>query len=190
MTCPLKGRRVPGARDRRRGEERQRMLGGDEEALRPYVHAHTPDYRIRQASVSDAPVIARHRVSMFQDVGRAGPGQGSGRGIDVAHAPGWPARFRRVRWLARGNRWSERRGRGACCCTSTIQQERIRSAGPARTSSVSIRSRDTDDKASRINSSRRLSPGAGRTISREPACTRLGSAGQCTNDSGLSRSMR
>ena len=28
-----------------------------------------PDYRIRQATVSDAPVIARHRVGMFQDMG-------------------------------------------------------------------------------------------------------------------------
>src|SRR5713101_717733 len=28
-----------------------------------------PDYRIRQATVSDAPVIARHRVDMFQDMG-------------------------------------------------------------------------------------------------------------------------
>jgi GNAT superfamily N-acetyltransferase len=28
-----------------------------------------PDYRIRQATVSDAPVIARHRVCMFQDMG-------------------------------------------------------------------------------------------------------------------------
>jgi GNAT superfamily N-acetyltransferase len=32
-----------------------------------------PDYRIRQASVSDAPVIARHRVGMFQDMGELAP---------------------------------------------------------------------------------------------------------------------
>ena len=28
-----------------------------------------PDYRVRQATVSDASVIARHRVGMFQDMG-------------------------------------------------------------------------------------------------------------------------
>jgi GNAT superfamily N-acetyltransferase len=32
-----------------------------------------PEYRIRQASVSDAPVIARHRVGMFQDMGELAP---------------------------------------------------------------------------------------------------------------------
>src|SRR5712692_1596060 len=32
-----------------------------------------PDYRIRQATVSDAPVIARHRVDMFQDMGELAP---------------------------------------------------------------------------------------------------------------------
>jgi GNAT superfamily N-acetyltransferase len=32
-----------------------------------------PDYRIRQATVSDAPVIARHRVGMFQDMGELEP---------------------------------------------------------------------------------------------------------------------
>jgi GNAT superfamily N-acetyltransferase len=32
-----------------------------------------PDYRIRQATLSDAPVIARHRVGMFQDMGELEP---------------------------------------------------------------------------------------------------------------------
>jgi GNAT superfamily N-acetyltransferase len=32
-----------------------------------------PDYRIRQATESDAPVIARHRVNMFQDMGELPP---------------------------------------------------------------------------------------------------------------------
>jgi hypothetical protein len=32
-----------------------------------------PDYRIRQATVSDAPLIARHRVGMFQDIGELTP---------------------------------------------------------------------------------------------------------------------
>jgi GNAT superfamily N-acetyltransferase len=31
------------------------------------------DYRIRQATVSDAPVIARHRVKMFQEMGELPP---------------------------------------------------------------------------------------------------------------------
>jgi GNAT superfamily N-acetyltransferase len=32
-----------------------------------------PDYRIRQATVSDAPIIARHRVGMYQDMGELTP---------------------------------------------------------------------------------------------------------------------
>ena len=32
-----------------------------------------PDYRIRQATVSDALVIARHRVDMFQEMGELAP---------------------------------------------------------------------------------------------------------------------
>jgi GNAT superfamily N-acetyltransferase len=32
-----------------------------------------PDYRIRQATVSDAPIIARHRVGMFLDMGELAP---------------------------------------------------------------------------------------------------------------------
>jgi GNAT superfamily N-acetyltransferase len=32
-----------------------------------------PDYRIRQATVSDALAIARHRVGMFQDMGELAP---------------------------------------------------------------------------------------------------------------------
>lgn len=32
-----------------------------------------PDYRIRHATVSDAPVIARHRVRMFQEMGELTP---------------------------------------------------------------------------------------------------------------------
>jgi GNAT superfamily N-acetyltransferase len=37
-------------------------------AARP-LELRMPTYRIRQAAVSDAPVIARHRVKMFQDIG-------------------------------------------------------------------------------------------------------------------------
>ena len=32
-----------------------------------------PDYRIRQATLSDALVIARHRVDMFQEMGELAP---------------------------------------------------------------------------------------------------------------------
>jgi GNAT superfamily N-acetyltransferase len=32
-----------------------------------------PDYRIRQATVTDAPSIARHRVGMFRDMGELAP---------------------------------------------------------------------------------------------------------------------
>lgn len=32
-----------------------------------------PDYRIRPATIADAPAIARHRVCMFQDMGKLSP---------------------------------------------------------------------------------------------------------------------
>src|SRR5580704_11626588 len=32
-----------------------------------------PDYRIRHATISDAPVIARHRVNMFREMGELPP---------------------------------------------------------------------------------------------------------------------
>ena len=41
----------------------------DDRSANPTYNALMPDYRIRQATVSDAPVIARHRVGMFQDMG-------------------------------------------------------------------------------------------------------------------------
>jgi GNAT superfamily N-acetyltransferase len=42
-------------------------------SIRPTYNAPMPDYRIRQATVSDALVIARHRVGMFRDMGELAP---------------------------------------------------------------------------------------------------------------------
>ncbi len=70
------------------------------------------------------------------------------------------------------------------------QREPTRAAGPPRTSSTSTPSRDIGDGDSRIDSSRRFSPGAAHMTSPAPACTRLGSAGQSTSDWGLRKRMR
>jgi hypothetical protein len=141
-----------------------------------------PDYRIRQATVSDAPVIARHRVNMFQDMGELPPDDAPvvesasrSRESTSGGSPMMAARLLRA---------------PACCSTSTIRRARTLAAGPPRTFSTSIRSRDIDDKASRVNLSRRSSYGAVLTTSRARVCTRLGSAGRCTSNWGLRPQMR
>jgi GNAT superfamily N-acetyltransferase len=50
-----------------------RKAAGQWQVGRAAYNVLMPDYRIRQATVSDAPVIARHRAGMFRDMGELAP---------------------------------------------------------------------------------------------------------------------